>query len=199
MIELDRGGWMTLDPSFLGPEEASTLLSTLRTELTWQQEHIRIAGKSIAQPRLTAWYGDAGAAYTYSGLSLDPRPWHPSLDTTRRLIEAQVGVPLNSVLCNLYRDGRDSMGWHADAEGELGRDPLIASLSLGGARRFLIRLRGKPAKKPVELSLGHGSLLVMGGSTQHHHQHSVPKQRAAVAPRINLTFRQIVGPGAPAD
>ena len=121
-----------------------------------------------------------------------PLPWTPLLAEIRRQVGEQVGQPLNAVLLNLYRDGQDSMGWHSDDEAELGRNPLIASLSLGGERRFDLRRKGG-TRIEHSLMLGHGSLLVMAGQTQHHWQHQVAKTRKPCALRLNLTFR-LVGP-----
>lgn len=144
-------------------------------------------------PRLEAWYGDAGASYSYSGLAHEPLPWTPELQRLRERVEVAAGTTFNSVLANLYRDGNDSNGWHADDESELGEQPVIASLSLGAARRFLLRHRASVER--VEVVLEAGSLLLMRGKTQQCWKHSVPKQRTVHAPRINLTFRRVVAHG----
>jgi alkylated DNA repair dioxygenase AlkB len=143
------------------------------------------------QPRLTAWVGDPGAVYRYSNVVHEPLPFGPTLSDLRARISAFTGVPFNSVLCNLYRDGDDAMGMHSDSEPELGPDPVIASLSLGAERKFVLRAR-KPKDAPAQaLTLSDGSLLVMRGSTQCEFKHGVPRVRAALGPRINLTFRRI--------
>jgi len=147
---------------------------------------------TYAVPRLLAWYGDPEARYRYSGLEHQPLPWTPLLAEIRTRVQEACGRPFNAVLLNYYRDGNDSMGWHSDDEPELGRDPLIASLNLGGTRRFDLRRKGT-TRIGHSLELGDGSLLVMGGQTQHHWQHQVAKTRKPVAPRINLTFRLIRG------
>ncbi len=161
--------------------------------LAWQQPQLRIFGRIVNAPRLEAWYGDTGAAYSYSGLAHEPLPWTPELQALRKRVERTARVSFNSVLANLYRDGSDSNGWHADDEPELGEQPVIASLSLGAPRRFLLRHRKTGDR--VEIVLESGSLLVMRGATQECWKHSVPKQRTVQMPRINLTFRSIVAHG----
>lgn len=146
-------------------------------------------GRQVLQPRLTAWYGDA--AYTYSGVTLEPLPWTPLLAMLRDRLIADVGERFNSVLCNLYRTGADSMGLHADDERELGPNPVIASVSVGATRRLVLRHKRRKAA-PVILDLTSGSLLVMGPATQTFWRHAVPKDPRVVAPRVNLTFRRIV-------
>jgi len=178
-------------PAFIDAEAASRLFLDLRKELDWQEETITIAGRQVRVPRLVCWYGDEHARYRYSGVMHEPKPWTESLLRIKARIEAFCRLPFNSVLGNLYRDGRDSMGWHADKEKELGRNPVIASLSLGATRLF--RLRQPASGKAMELYLQDGSLLIMAGTLQHHWRHSLPKSQAALGARINLTFRRIVG------
>jgi alkylated DNA repair dioxygenase AlkB len=156
---------------------------------------LRIAGREVREPRLVAWVGDPGAAYTYSGRRNEPMPWTAPLSALRARLEAQTGQRFNSVLLNLYRDGSDSMGLHADREPELGPEPFIASLSLGTTRRFVLKRRCAPRERLV-LPLGRGDLLLMGGTLQHHYRHGVPKEPAVSAPRINLTFCLIIGDSA---
>lgn len=186
---------VSFDPAFLSPAEATALLQELTDTVAWQQQPIMLFGKSVLQPRLTAWYGDPAAAYAYSGLRLEPLPWMPALLALRQRVEAATGSRFNSVLLNLYRDGQDSMGWHADDEPELGPVPVIASVSLGATRRF--RLRPQPRRglshAPVALDLPSGSLLLMQGTTQHYWQHAVPKTARPLGPRLNLTFRWVQG------
>ena len=192
-LTLEDGGELLLLAPWLPPAEADAFLATLLTELPWAQKPIVMMGKQILQPRLVAWVGDPDAIYTYSGTENRPLPWTPTLTTLRHRVEEAAGHPFNSVLANLYRHGEDSMGFHADKEPELGRNPVIASLSLGAPRRFQLRYTGK--KKGiagVDLSLGDGSLLIMRGTTQHFWRHGVPKQRTPVGPRVNLTFRRIL-------
>ncbi|GAA4017100.1 alpha-ketoglutarate-dependent dioxygenase AlkB [Hymenobacter fastidiosus] len=184
-----------LDPDFLPPAAAESLLAELTATIPWRQEPIRIFGKEILQPRLTAWHGDPTAHYSYSGLALTPQPWTPALQQLREQVQAATGSRFNSVLLNLYRTGQDSMGWHADNEPELGPGPTIASVSLGAPRRFRLRPR-QPQEvlhAPVSIQLAAGSLLVMRGPTQQHWLHAVPKTAVATGPRLNLTFRLVVG------
>lgn len=174
-------------PNFLTEQQADQSFLNLRNELKWQQEKIQLFGKPVLQPRLQAWHGDK--SYTYSGLSMHPQPWTPTLLQLKSRCEAVAKHTFNSVLANLYRDGQDSMGWHQDNETELGTNPVIASLTLGESRRFV--LRHLATKEKYEVELGHGSLLIMAGETQHYWQHSVPKTAKAKGERINLTFRDI--------
>jgi len=175
---------------FYTSEEAAALMAALLAETPWRQERIRIAGEMRWQPRLTSWHGDIGADYAYSGIRLDPHPWTPTLSRMRRDIEVATGHAYNSVLLNLYRDGNDSVGWHADDEALLGPTPAIASLSLGQTRLFRLRHKRR-LHAPVDIQLTDGSLLLMAGSTQRHWEHTVPKERGERGPRINLTFRLI--------
>lgn len=177
-------------PVAFDPDESAELFGQLRRDIDWQQEDVLIFGQRRRVPRLVAWHGDPGASYTYSGTSHEPRPWTPALESIRARIDALTGCTFNSVLLNLYRDGRDGMGWHADDEPELGREPVIASVSLGAARRFCLRHRRLKDRR-LDVSLGDGSLLLMAGTTQHHWLHAVPKTAAPVGARINLTFRSI--------
>ncbi|GAB3878089.1 alpha-ketoglutarate-dependent dioxygenase AlkB [Hymenobacter segetis] len=184
---------LLFEPTFLPAAEAEALLTQLTAEVAWEQRAIRIFGQEIPQPRLTAWYGDAEARYTYSGLAWEPRPWLPALQALRQRLEAATEARFNSVLLNLYRDGRDSMGWHADDEPELGPAPVIASLSLGATRHFRLRPRAGLAYAPFGLDLPSGSLLLMRGPTQQHWQHALPKTARPIGPRLNLTFRWVAG------
>ena len=170
--------------------DATALFAELRASLHWQQQPIRMFGRMVMQPRLTAWYGDPGAAYTYSGLKHEPLQWTDELNALRQKLETETGSRFNSVLCNCYRSGTDSMGWHSDNEPELGSDPVIASVSLGQPRRFLLRHKNNHLQKHT-LLLGHGSLLLMHGETQQNWQHSLPRTAAHCNERINLTFRHI--------
>jgi alkylated DNA repair dioxygenase AlkB len=177
---------------WLPPDAAQAAFSTILAETPWRLEQIQIAGRLIPVPRRTAWYGDPGITYVYSGIRNEPLPWTPLLLALRDAVSAAAGAPLNSVLINHYRDGKDSMGWHADNEAALGRDPVIASLSLGAPRRFVLR-HAKQKDRSMAFLLGDGALLVMAGATQHHYRHAVPKT-AEAGERINLTFRQVRTP-----
>ncbi len=183
-------GELTFHPAFFPPAESDRLLQGLVQNTPWRQDKIRLFGKEIDQPRLTAWYGDPGKSYTYSGLRLEPLPWTPLLLEIKGSVEKAAGGAFNSVLLNYYRNGQDSMGWHSDDEPELGAEPTIASLSLGARRRFVLRHRSDPDRK-LALDLAAGSLLVMAGQTQQHYRHALPRTRRAVGERINLTFRHV--------
>lgn len=177
-------------PGWLPAAQADTLLAALKDTVPWEVHRIRLFGRWVDSPRLSCWMGDADARYRYSGAAFLPHPWSPLLQSVRRRLQSELGTPFNSVLLNRYRNGTDSMGWHSDDERELGDEPVIASLSLGQARRFLLRRRDDHASR-VEYLLGYGDLLVMAGSTQRHCQHALPKSARAQAERINLTFRHI--------
>ena len=167
------------------------ILKELIEQIPWRTEVINLWGKEYQQPRLAAWFGDAEASYTYSGLSLEPLPWTALLANLRSRVEALAGAPFNSVLLNYYRDHRDGMGMHSDDEPELGKNPTIASVSLGEQRTFVLKHRFKKELKPVHLPLDHGSLLLMKGATQHHWKHGINKVAHPCRPRVNLTFRRI--------
>jgi alkylated DNA repair dioxygenase AlkB len=169
--------------------ESAALFQGLLAQTPWAHHTITVFGRRVPAPRLSAWYGDPGGTYSYSGLRLEPRPWTAVLLAVKETAEGLAAARFNSVLLNLYRDGRDSVGWHSDAEPELGRDPVIASVSLGAARRFI--LEHKERRTRVALDLEPGSVLVMAGATQHHWRHRLPKTSQAVGPRINLTFRAV--------
>lgn len=194
-VEIDLpDGALRLWPAAFESVEAAELFTGLRHGIGWQQEEIVIFGVRRLVPRLVAWHGDPTAHYTYSGTSHAPRPWTPQLQRIRERVQVLAGAQFNAVLVNLYRDGRDGMGWHSDDEPELGPAPAIASVSLGATRRFCLRHRRRKDLK-LDLSLEHGSLLLMAGSTQRHWVHAVPKTSRPVGERINLTFRLVL-PGA---
>ena len=172
------------------PDEASQLFDALIAGIDWRQEEVLIFGQRRPVPRLVAWHGDPGASYTYSGTPHDPLPWTQPLERIRSRIFGLAGSRFNSVLLNLYRDGRDGMGWHADDEPELGRDPVIASVSLGAPRRFCFRHR-RDRNLKLDVTLSDGSLLLMSGATQHHWVHAVPKTSLPAGRRLNLTFRNV--------
>lgn len=175
--------------------EADSIAATLIASAEFEQQTLTIFGRDVVAPRLTAWYGDPGTSYSYSGRRLEPKPWFPALSEIRSHVSRSTGCRFNSVLLNLYRDGRDSMGWHSDDERELGETPTIASLSFGGTRRFLLRHRTRGDLDTLELRPGHGSLLLMAGTTQSAWKHSVPKTARPVDTRLNLTFRTILAHG----
>ena len=187
-IELP-GADVTFAPAWLAREEADALLARLIDELPWEVHRIRMFGRVVDSPRLSAWIGDEDATYRYSGSRFVPHPWTPVLARLRERVAEACGGRFNSVLANLYRDGGDRMGWHSDDEPELGPEPLIASLSLGAERTF--RFRAKAGGEPVAIGLPHGSLLRMGGGTQRLYKHELPVRRRVFGPRVNLTFRCI--------
>ena len=158
-------------------------------EIPWQQHDITLFGRTVPQPRLLAWIGDG--PYRYSGRTYAPGPWTPTLRAVKARVEATVGQRFDAVLCNRYRDGQDSMGRHSDDEPELG--PVIASVSLGAVRTFVLRHRHEP--RVHRLPLAPGSLLVMAGATQRDWTHALPKTARPVGERINLTFRTLVAQG----
>lgn len=192
MISMPPAGWVRYEESFLSREAADHLSSELRDSLDWRLYQIKLFGREIPQPRLTAFYGEAGVKYEYSGLTLKATPWGGGLHELALRVCALSGTSFNSVLCNLYRDGQDSMGWHADDEAVLGRNPIIASVSFGATRRFDLRPKRGVAGEKRSIALEHGSLLLMGGDLQHHWQHQIAKTKRVNEPRINLTFRQIL-------
>lgn len=192
VVELDLpDGEARYWPEALGASEAATLFESLRSGIGWRDEEILMFGRRVPVPRQIAWHGDPRARYTYSRTVHEPLPWTPELTTIRNRVTELTGSACNAVLLNLYRDGRDGMGWHADDEPELGPNPVIASVSLGATRRFCLRHRRRKALR-IELPLAHGSVLCMSGATQHHWVHALPKTSARVGERINLTFRFVV-------
>ena len=170
------------------------ILNQLIAEVPWRQENVLVWGRIHQQPRLTAWYGDRGTDYTYSGITLNPMPWTNLLLDIKRRLETVTAASLNSVLLNYYRDNRDSMGFHSDDERELGARPVIASLSLGEERTFVMKHRVNKILKPIRLRLASGSLLLMKGETQRYWKHGIAKESFPCGPRINLTFRLILLP-----
>lgn len=180
---------VTYLPDFLNVMQSDFYFSALKNSLAWRQDHIKMFGKSVKIPRLHAWYGDPEAAYTYSALTMQPENWTSELTKLKNLCESACNTRFNSVLANYYRDEQDSMGAHADNEPELGKQPTIASLSLGQVRELTFKHTGTGQK--VNLPLAHGSLLIMAGETQRYWQHGITKRRGPLGQRINLTFRMI--------
>ncbi|SIS99796.1 Alkylated DNA repair dioxygenase AlkB [Zobellia uliginosa] len=177
-------------PDFLERSEADSHFDLLYKETPWQQDHISLFGKRYAQPRLTALYGNNGKPYSYSNLVMLPHSYTESLLKIKNKVEAQSGTSFTSCLLNLYRNGRDSNGWHTDNEKELGKHPIIASVSLGQERFFHLKHRTDKSLKQ-KLLLQHGSLLLMKGPTQEAWLHQIPKTAKPIGARINLTFRII--------
>ncbi len=186
-IDDGRLDWLAQLPLAL---PTAQVFEQLLAQTDWRAESITLWGKRMLQPRLCAWHGDADASYAYSGLTLTPLPFTPLLQMIKQAVEQASGHRFNSVLLNYYRDGRDSMGMHSDDEPELGPEPVIASLSLGACRSFILKHRR--SKRTVKLELGDGSLLLMSGATQTHWLHGIHKTARPCGPRLNLTFRKIV-------
>ncbi len=189
-VELDRACWYTFDPHWLTGAEADDANDRLTADSEWVQRAINARGKEVMQPRLMDWSGEI--PYRYSGQTLEPRPFPELISELNRKASETAGEEFNHVLLNLYRDGRDSIAMHADNEPELGWEPVIASLSLGATRKFIIQHKKKRSWRRTVM-LTHGSLLVMGGAFQRRWRHSVPRQGPVDEPRINVTFRRLMG------
>lgn len=177
-------------PAFFDRNKSDELFMQLQHEIPWQQDDITLFGKTHPQPRLTALFGNEGKPYSYSNIVMQPHRWNPLLTFIKEEIEKVSGVTFTTVLLNYYRDGKDSNGWHADNEKELGTNPVIASVSFGAERFFHLQYNlDKNIKQKILLE--HGSLLQMQGQTQHFWKHQIPKTAKPIGPRINLTFRVI--------
>jgi alkylated DNA repair dioxygenase AlkB len=177
-------------PLFFDKVEADSIYAELINEIPWQQDEITVYGKKHLQPRLTALYGNEGKPYSYSNIKMQPHPWNLLLQKIKSRVESVSDTNFTTVLLNYYRDGKDSNGWHADNEKELGTNPTIVSISFGAERIFQLKHNSdKDQKKSIVLE--HGSLLLMKGTTQHFWKHQIPKTAKPVGPRINLTFRVI--------
>ncbi|MCB9779287.1 MAG: alpha-ketoglutarate-dependent dioxygenase AlkB [Alphaproteobacteria bacterium] len=189
--ELGQGCWYDLDQEWLSEAEADGLMQALLAELTWEERPVVAFGQEILQPRLVGWAGEL--PYRYSGQTLPPRAPTPTLSALWERVQEAVGEPLNHAVVNRYRDGRDHMAMHADNEPELGQFPVIAAVSLGAPRKFMLEWKVK-RKRRRTLRLRPGSLLVMGGAMQRKWRHSVPKMAEVTDERINVTFRFLHGP-----
>ena len=180
-----------LHEHFFNAQESASIMQALITEIDWQQYQIKIFGKTLDQPRLTAYYGEDHPYYAYSNIKLQPIPFTPILLSIKNKIETLTSHQFNGVLLNYYRNGDDSMGWHADDEKELGTNPVIASLSFGASRNFQLQHSLDKSISKATIVLNDASLLIMKGVTQHFWKHQIPKQKNK-GPRINLTFRKII-------
>ncbi len=189
-----KGGAIDEYPTAFSQEESAKFMGLLLDLVPWQQDHIIIAGKRIAVPRLQCWMGDSGSNYGYSGIRLSPTPWIKPVEQIRERIKSLSGCDFNSVLLNYYRSGQDSVAWHADDEAELGPDPVIASVSFGCERKFQLRPKANPCSRSDkhELLLRNGSILIMKNGIQNNWVHQVPKVKKPIDGRINLTFRTIL-------
>lgn len=178
-------------PDFFTDEEANVIFNKLYTEIPWLQDKITVYGKTYLQPRLTALFGSDEKPYSYSNITMYPHPWNDLLLSIKHKVETLTHENFTSVLLNLYRDGKDSNGWHADNEKELGQNPVIASVSFGAERVFQLKHNYQKDLKQ-QIILQNGSLLLMKGTTQHYWKHQIPKTVKPVNPRINLTFRSLL-------
>lgn len=187
---INRDGEVIFYENVFTSQDSDRLFQTLYDDVNWQQDYLTMMGRSFPIPRLTAWYGDRDKSYTYSGITMNPSVWTGTLLYVKEKVEPLSGTHFNSVLLNLYRDGRDSVAWHSDDEPELGKNPIIASVSFGGVRKFSFRHRWD--EEAVNIDLMSGSLLLMRGETQHYWLHQLPKTQKEITKRINLTFRVII-------
>ena len=189
LVTVKDGSYQYLE-QFLSETHARGLFEELKHSLNWRQESLTIFGRTVKAPRLSVWMANKGSTYRYSQTTHHPEPWHPMVAELRERINSETANAFNAVLINYYRDGQDSNGWHSDDEPELGPDPVVASVSLGGTRDFLLRHKTESSYKQ-RLALKNGSLLIMQSGMQTHWQHQLPK-RASAEPRINLTFRTLI-------
>jgi len=189
-VIIKNDGLVWIDKHFLTSEEERFFFKSLYKEVKWEQRTIKMFGKTMLQPRLIGWYGDSGIKYRYSGNDFVASNWTSSLRSLKEKVENRLGDCFNSALINLYENGEHSMSWHSDDEKELGENPTIASISLGETRKF--QFKHKIIKKLINIELGGGSLLYMGGETQHFWKHALPKQKKIISPRINITFRKVL-------
>jgi len=181
-------GEVNVYPQFFSKAESDHYLQTLLNTIDWQQDKMKIYGKEVNLPRLTAWYGEHLNDYSYSGINLKSKPWTPELKSIKQKIEGFTGIKFTSVLLNYYRNGNDSVSWHRDNEKVLRVNPVIASVSFGATRTFRFRhVNDYSLIRTVELE--HGTFLLMKGETQHKWQHQIPKSKKVLKPRVSLTFR----------
>lgn len=178
-------------PNFFNTRESDNYFKSIKAETDWQHDNITVFGKTYKQPRLTALFGDTDQPYSYSNITMHPQPFTSTLQSIKDKVEDFSEEKFNTLLINLYRDGNDSNGWHADNEKELGINPVIASVSFGEARPFHFKHRTIKQERH-KLILEHGSLLLMKGEMQHYWLHQIAKTKKEIQPRINLTFRKLV-------
>lgn len=191
MIKQDiENGWYIWEPNFYSPKESKSLFQILYDELPWEGGEINLFGKTYQIPRKQVMFADNGLNYGYSGKKLNVINWNAVVKDIKNQIELESNYDFNACLANLYRDGDDSNGWHSDNEKELGKNPIIGSISLGATRAF--KLKHLKTNTRLEFELTSGSLLIMGGEMQHFWKHQIPKTKSSVEPRINLTFRKLI-------
>lgn len=188
MRQIQNGEFLHIN-NFFDKATSDNYLKVLLDTIDWKQEKMNMYGKELLFPRLTSWYGDNDKLYSFSGITLRPKQWTTDLLEIKRKVETKVEASFNSVLLNRYRNGNDSISWHSDAEKELGKNPIIASVNFGATREF--QLRHIHTKEKLSIELSHGSLFIMLGELQHFWQHQIPKTKKPVSERINLTFRVI--------
>lgn len=186
---VDNDGTVHLLGDFIPWPESDRLFDAVMSEVAWEQAELVMFGRKVREPRLGAWHSVDGSAYTYSGSARRSNPVTPTLSALLDRVSDHTGAAFNSVLANLYRDGQDHLGWHADNEACNGPEPTIASVSLGAERYF--DLRHRTSGERCRVLLPHGSLLVMSGALQRHWVHRVPRMTRVAAPRVNLTFRLV--------
>lgn len=185
-----QNGWFIYLENYFSEDESQLIFQYLLFDVNWEKSEIKIFGKTYQTPRLEAFYSENGLSYSYSGKKLKINPFTPQLFSIKLKLEQDFGLEFNSMLANLYRDGKDSNGWHKDNEKELGVNPTIASLSFGSERRF--DLKHEVSNEKLSFNLKAGSLLIMGGEIQHYWKHQIAKTARVFDPRINLTYRKIV-------
>jgi alkylated DNA repair dioxygenase AlkB len=168
------------------------LLQNIISEIEWRQDQITMFGKTHPIPRLTAWYGDPNISYQYSNIKMTSTPWSITLLKIKEQLENDHQLKFNSVLLNYYRDGKDHMSFHSDDERELGKNPTIASISLGAKRKFVLKHKFNKSKEQFTIELEDRSLLIMSGELQNFWNHKITKALKENNPRINLTFRTII-------
>lgn len=186
-----RDGEIRLFPRLFSVAESDVFFDALKREVDWKAQRIRLFGRTVPLPRLSAWFGDPGAVYRYSGIQMAPVPWSNLLCDIKARVDRACETVFNSVLLSRYRDERDGVSWHSDDERALGRNPIIGSVSFGAVRTFQLRHKTDQSLKK-HIDLPHGSLLLMAGTTQHHWEHRIPKRSRPRGERINLTFRTIL-------
>ncbi len=192
------GAEIILYRHFFDLTDSNLYFENLLTEVAWEQESILMFGKMTPLPRLTAWHGDPKTSYTYSSLKNEPLPWSETLLEVRQQLSELADAKFNSVLLNLYRNGSDSVAWHADDEKELGVNPSIASVSFGQTRKFAFKKKDA-GTEVLSIDLNHGDVLIMSGETQQNYLHQIPRSAKKMGPRINMTFRNVYTPNLSAD
>lgn len=188
--QIVENGWYIWEPHFYNENRSQDLFDALYNELPWEAGEIKLFGKTHKIPRKQVMFADQGLEYGYSGIKLSVLDWNGKVKRIKSNIEREYDFNFNACLANLYRDGKDSNGWHADNEKELGLNPVIASLSLGAERTF--KMKHLNSNERIDFKMSSGSLLIMGGEMQHYWKHQIPKSKTVVNPRINLTFRKLV-------